>query len=207
MRKITILCLFLLTAAGALYPSAATLGSSAEDGVRSFYATLLTTMKQGQALGQRGRYARLAPAVQQLFDVPFMTQIAVGPAWLKLSAADQRRVIEAFSHYICATYADRFDSYSGEQLQVLGEHPYNSQIIVETRIVKSTGEPVTIDYLMQQTGAGWQITDVYLDSTISQLAVYRSEFAAILNDQGVDGLIAALNRKTDLLTGGAAGPS
>jgi ABC-type transporter MlaC component len=32
----------------------------------------------------------------------------------------------------------------------------------------------------------------------------RSEFAAILKNEGIDGLIAALNRKADILTGTTA---
>jgi phospholipid transport system substrate-binding protein len=201
MRKVIGFCLVMLTAAGGFARPAAALGSGAEDNVRSFYATLLTVMKQGQALGPSGRYARLAPVVPRVFDIPFMTRIAVGPDWQKFSADQQRRVTEAFGHYVTATYAYNFNSYSGEQLQVIGEQPYNSQIIVETRIIKSNGEPVAINYLMHQTGAGWQIADVYLNSTISQLAVFRSQFQSILDDQGVDGLISALNRKTDLLGG------
>ena len=44
------------------------------------------------------------------------------------------------------------------------------------------------------------ISDIYLDGAISEVATRRSEFAAILKSQGIDGLIAALNRKADILT-------
>ncbi len=40
-----------------------------------------------------------------------------------------------------------------------------------------------------------------LDGAISEVATRRSEFSAILKTGGVDGLIAALNRKADMLTG------
>ena len=59
---------------------------------------------------------------------------------------------------------------------------------------------MTINYLMRQNGGLWQISDVYLDGTISQLATQRSEFQSILQRKGFDGLIAALNQKADLLT-------
>jgi len=36
------------------------------------------------------------------------------------------------------------------------------------------------------------------------VATRRSEFAGILKAEGIDGLISALNRKADLLTGTAA---
>jgi phospholipid transport system substrate-binding protein len=67
--------------------------------------------------------------------------------------------------------------------------------------IKANGEPVKVDYMMRRNGDGWLISDVYLDGAISEVATRRSEFAAILKTDGVDGLIAALNRKADLLTG------
>ena len=66
--------------------------------------------------------------------------------------------------------------------------------------VKANGEPVKIDYMMRRNGDSWLISDIYLDGAISEVATRRSEFAAILKSQGIDGLIAALNRKADILT-------
>jgi phospholipid transport system substrate-binding protein len=171
-----------------------------QDTIRSFYASLETAMKQGSALGQNGRYARLAPAVLRAFDIAAMTRLSVGPSWPAMTPAQQQRVTEAFAHYVSATYADRFDSYSGEQFQITGEQPYGGQMIVQTRIVKPSGEPVVLNYLMRDNGGRWQIADVYLSGMISQLATQRSEFQSILRREGVDGLILALNRKVDLLT-------
>jgi len=136
--------------------------------------------------------------------VPFMTRLAVGPAWTTLTPVQQQQVVSAFGRYVSATYADRFDSYSGEQLEITGNEPSAVGVVVETKIVKSGDDPVTISYLMRRNGGVWQISDVYLDGTISQLATQRSEFHSILARQGVDGLIMALNRKVDLLTTTAA---
>ena len=200
--KIVTLCLAL--AGGLLATGASALPASPQDSVRSFYDVLLATMKNGRTLGESGRYAALAPVVSGVFDVPFMARLAIGPSWASLTPIQQQQVVTAFGRYVSATYADRFDSYSGEQLQITGDQPYGGGVIVETRIVKSGSEPVTINYLMRQNRDGWQISDVYLDGTISQLATQRSEFHAILVRRGVDGLIDALNRKAALLTSNAA---
>lgn len=205
--RIAGLCFALSLAVIILADGAAAVAASPQDSVRSFYATLLTTMKEGRTLGQSGRYARLAPVVDRIFDVPAMARLSVGPSWATLSPAQQQQVTEAFAHYVSATYADRFASYSGEQLQVTGEQPYGEQVIVQTRIVKADADPVSINYLMHENRGRWQISDVYLDGTISQLATQRSEFHSILRRDGVDGLIMALNRKVDLLTQRAAKPS
>jgi phospholipid transport system substrate-binding protein len=156
-------------------------------------------MRDGRSLGQSGRYARLVPAVNRTFDLAFMARLAVGPSWAALAPAQQQRLTEAFGNYVSATYADRFDTYSGEQLEVTGERPYGSEVMVQTKIVKSNGETTTLDYLMRQNQGAWQISDVYLDGTISQVAVQRSEFSSILRREGIDGLVMALNRKVDLL--------
>jgi phospholipid transport system substrate-binding protein len=192
--------LFLAPMAGIFATGADALPASPQDSVRSFYNVLLTTMKNGRALGQLGRYAALAPVVSGVFDVPFMARLAVGPSWSILTATQQQQLIDAFGHYVSATYAYRFDSFSGQRLEVTGDQPYGGEVIVNTRIVEADNDPVTINYLMRQNGNSWQISDVYLDGTISQLATQRSEFQSILQRDGVDGLIAALNHKVGLLT-------
>ena len=198
--KLAGLCLAALLAMGLFaQPSAAALDP--QDTVRSFYGVLLDNMRQGRVLGESGRYARLAPVVNRTFDVPAMTRLAVGPSWARLAPAQQQQLVAAFAHYIAATYADQFDNYSGEQLQVTGERPFGADIMVQTRIVKANGEATRLDYLMRQNQGAPMISDVYLDGSISQLAVHRSEFHSILQREGVDGLVIALNRKVDLLQG------
>ena len=61
--KIAGLCIALLLSLGISAERAGALAADAQDNVRSFYGTLLTTMKDGRTLGQSGRYARLAPVV------------------------------------------------------------------------------------------------------------------------------------------------
>jgi phospholipid transport system substrate-binding protein len=173
--------------------AAATPGGA--DTVRSFYGTLLDTMRSGAQLGAKGRYARLAPIVQQSFDIPFMTRLAVGPQWNSLTPAQQSQVTEAFQHYVAAVYAERFDSYAGEKLTVTGETTSPAGTIITSLIVKSDGEPVHINYLMRDN----KIADVYLNGTISELATRRSEFGSILQAQGINGLITALNNKAAAL--------
>ncbi len=202
--KIVALCLGLIGGifgAGAALPQ--NLQTGPQESVRSFYGVLLTTMKNAQSLGQSGRFAALAPVVNNLFDVPSMVRLAVGPAWDTLTPAQQQQITAAFGRYVSATYADRFDSYSGEQLQVVGDVPYSGGVIVETKIVRDREQPVTINYMMRAHNGVWQISDVYLDGTISQLATQRSEFHSILTREGVGGLISTLAHKADLLSSNA----
>jgi phospholipid transport system substrate-binding protein len=195
-RRLTLSAMAALLALGiAASAGAAPASSGAAEPVRSFYDVLLRTMKQGERLGQDQRYAALEPVVRRSFDIPYMTRMAVGPSWATLSDAKRQDLTEAFARYITAIWAGRFDSYSGERLEVGGERPYGAAVLVDTRIVKPDGEPVNINYLMRRDGDTWRIGDVYLTGTISELATRRAEFSSVLRSQGVDGLIDALNRK------------
>ena len=178
--------------------------ASGSDIVRGLYDTLLSTMKNGHRLGQSGRFVQLEPVIRRAFDIATMARLSVGSSWAALTEGQRQQMTESYGRYISAIYAERFDSYEGQKLQVTDEQPAAAGVMVRSQIVKANGEPVKVDYLMHRNGEGWLIADVYLDGAISEVATRRSEFAAILKGQGIDGLIAALNRKADLLTGTTA---
>jgi phospholipid transport system substrate-binding protein len=176
-------------------PAVAAAGPS--DLIRQFYGQLLDTMQHAAALGAKGRYQRLEPIVLSTFDVPFMARLSIGPSWAGLTAEQKQRAAKAYGRYVAAVYASRFDGYSGERLEVLGEQKIKRGTLVKSRIVKSDGEPVTIDYMVHDNAVGYQVRDVYVTGSISELATRRSDFAAILRSNGIDGLIATLNKKAD----------
>jgi phospholipid transport system substrate-binding protein len=184
-------------------PARATPGGGG-DTVQGLYDALLSTMKNGRTLGQSGRFTQLEPVIRRTFDIPSMARLSVGSSWATLSEAQRQQVTESFGRYISAIYADRFDSYAGQKLQVTGEQPAAAGVMVRSQIVKANGEPVNVDYMMRRNGNAWLISDIYLDGAISEVATRRSEFAAVLKNEGIDGLIAALNRKADILTGTTA---
>ena len=171
---------------------------SGSDTVQRLYDTLLSTMKNGRTLGQSGRFVQLEPVVHRTFDIAALARLAVGPSWATMSESQRQQVIDGFARYISAI------SYAGQKLQVTDEQPAAAGTMVHSQIVKANGEPVKVDYLMRKNGDSWLIADIYLDGAISEVATRRSEFAAILRNEGVDGLIAALNRKANMLTGTTA---
>ena len=178
--------------------------ASVGDTVRGLYDALISAMKNGRSLGQSGRYMQLAPVIRRSFDIATMARLAVGPSWAGLTDPQRQQVSESFGRYMSAIYADRFDSYAGQKFEITGEQPAPAGVMVKSQIIKANGEPVNIDYMMRRNGEAWLISDIYLDGAISEVATRRSEFAAILKNQGIDGLIADLNRKADLLTGTTA---
>lgn len=185
------LCLLAAPAAGAAESPTAT--------VERLNAALLETMREADALGYQGRYARLQPVLTETFDFPAMARIALGGHWSSLSAPQQAAFTDAFTDYSVAVFARRFDGYDGEKFQILGaEDARRGAVLVQNRIVKSDGEAVAIDYLTRPEGDGgsWRIVDTILGGTASELAARRSEYSGILRKLGIDALIRTLKDKT-----------
>ncbi|MES1152964.1 MAG: ABC transporter substrate-binding protein, partial [Dongia sp.] len=70
------------------------------------------------------------------------------------------------------------------------------RMLVDTRLIKSDGEPVELNYLMRKKDAGWQVIDIYLAGAISQMTQMRSDFSEPLHTGGVDALIQQLDQKS-----------
>jgi phospholipid transport system substrate-binding protein len=161
-------------------------------------------MKQAKELGVKGRYDKLSPVLAKTYDLPLMTRIAVGPNWATLTPEQQKAVVAAFTRMTTATYASRFDGFSGEQFVILQTvDQKNGDKIVKTQIIQSNGKPVALSYLVRNTGSDWRIIDVYLNGTISELANRRAEFGAVLKSGGADGLVSSLNKQGDKLLAGS----
>ncbi|MBI3113913.1 MAG: ABC transporter substrate-binding protein [Rhodospirillales bacterium] len=194
-----VLAILLSLSAGGL-PSHPAAAATASELISAFHGSLLGVMKEAKALGVKGRYERLASPVERSFNLPLMIQVAAGSYWQQAGPEQIGKLVAAFTRLSIGTYASKFDGFSGESFETRGEKPGpQNTTLVSTRIVKASGSPVEIVYVTRQTKGEWRIVDVLVDNGISELAVRRSEYRAILQSGGVDGLIATLNAKTDQL--------
>lgn len=186
----------------ALIPfSAAARQDSPEGVVRAYYATLLEVMRNAKTLGYDGRYKKLEPAVAATFNIRFIARVSLHRAyWRGLNDSQKAKYVATYNRLSVATYAARFAGFSGEKLEVLGvRETRRKDALVRTRIVKSNGEPVPIHYLLRKRKGEWRVIDVFLNGTISEVATRRSDFSAIMRDQGFDALIAAIDGKVKKL--------
>jgi phospholipid transport system substrate-binding protein len=134
--------------------------------------------------------------MQSSYDFPFMTRIAVGPTWGDLDEAQRGQLVDLFAEMSTANYAARFDNYGGERFEIIGQEPApRDTVVVQTRLVPPSEEPVELNYVLRESGDGWRIIDVLLGSKFSELARQRSEFAAVLRGGGASDLVATLERK------------
>ncbi|MBL24251.1 MAG: hopanoid biosynthesis protein HpnM [Rhodospirillaceae bacterium] len=190
----------LLTAPQALASEKPADNASAKQVIEKFNTTLLHVMKRAKVLGYHGRYASLDPVLSKTFDFPFMIQYAVGQTWKSLSDDQKHDLTKAFARFTIATYADRFNGYSGEQIKIVKAQaaPRDTRLI-KTELIKKNGKAIKLNYLMRNNGHGWQIIDIFLKGSISELATKRSEYNATAKNEGFHGLISRINEKTAII--------
>ena len=153
------------------------------------------------------RYALILPIVDEAFDINDIVHAIVGSIWTSLSTANQQMLTVAFRRYTAASYVVNFSAGSGTTIRLQsGSQVVASATLVSTLITPSTGEPMKISYAVKPVSNAWRITDIYLDGTISQVAVQRSDFRSLLTSDNAELLIQRLNKKVGELSGGALTP-
>jgi phospholipid transport system substrate-binding protein len=166
----------------------------------------LMTAEKTSSQAFPARYAALAPVVDHVFNLPQILQTIVGLKWSSVAPADQQRLLTVFRAYTICNYVANFNSDSGDQIRLLPEtRSVGADRVVETEIVPVKGDAIRIDYVMRQGPQGWQAVDVLEEKSISQVAVQRSDFRALMA-QGAGALIASLTAKVETLSAGTIKP-
>jgi len=169
---------------------------SPQQTIEAFHLGLLDIMKNAKTLGFQGRIDRLSPLMAKIFDLNFMASKTVGRHWRQFSDADKERWAKTFADITVANYAGRFTGFTGEEFITTGfEDARRGQRVVLTKIVIPNDDDVQLNYRLRKTDAGWQVIDVYLNGTVSELALRRSEYSTALKRQGFDELVVSIETK------------
>ncbi len=136
------------------------------------------------------------------FDFDRMTALAMGRNWQKATPEQQKVLIEQFRSLLVRTYSGALTQYRDQTMEYkpLRAEPAATDVTVRTEIVRSGQAPVTIDYGMTKTPAGWKAYDVIVGG-VSLVTNYRDEFNEQIKSGGVDGLIKTLADKNKGATG------
>jgi len=163
------------------------------DVIKKFNAALMDSMKSGKELGYSGRYKLLEPVVKDSFALQYMASVTVGQYWKKLDEKDRRLLVDTYTEWTIATYAARFNEYSGERFEVGSTSPINSDNVTVTSKLYAKKER-DFYYRLRRIEGKWRIVDIQV-SGVSQLALTRSQFVSVLHDEGFNALISMLKKK------------
>ncbi|MGH8621043.1 MAG: MlaC/ttg2D family ABC transporter substrate-binding protein [Burkholderiales bacterium] len=134
------------------------------------------------------------------FNFVRMTQLAVGRHWREASPEQQKLLVGEFRTLLVQTYAATFAAYRDQAIEYrpLRLQPGDADVVVKSLISQPGGQPVTVDYRMQKSDAGWKVYDVVVGD-LSLVQSYRGSFNTEVQKGGIDGLVRALAEKNKQL--------
>ena len=171
--------------------------------IRRLSAEILAAIRADPAV-QAGDFNRVIALVDTLvmpnLNFERITASAVGPGWREATPEQKVRLEQEFKRLLVRTYSGALNQVGDQQVTVrpLRAATDAAEVVVRTE-VRGHGEPVGVDYRLERTpgvGAGWKVYDLNVLG-VWLVQTYRGQFAAEINANGIDGLIAALaNRNT-----------
>lgn len=175
-------------------------GGGATSPVKALGDALIRAMRAGTGTPFAQRYAIIAPAIDQAFDLQTILRVSVGPRWASMTPDEQAKLLDVFRRYTIASYVANFDSYNGQTLAIT---PSSRALPGGEQVVDTTIGDAKLSYVMRQVGGTWKAVDVLADGSISRVAVQRSDFRSVIASGGSQALMASLQRKVSDLSGGS----
>jgi len=159
------------------------------------------------AAGDRQKVVKLAEEkVLPYIDFEEATRLAVGRAWARATPEQKQRLVSEFRNMLVRTYSNAIEAYQGQTMKVLPARGKQDpeDTTVRAQFIRAGGQPLPIDFQMRKTNGGWKVYDIAVEG-VSLVLTYRSEFDAVVKQEGIDGLIKRLAQKnTPAAIGGGA---
>jgi phospholipid transport system substrate-binding protein len=148
-----------------------------------------------KSLSPTARHQRLERILQQSFDLPLLSKLALGRPYRELDARQKQTYQGLFEKYLVSTYGSKFDDYGGQTLEVTGsEKASEGDEIVHSRIIQPKGQPVKVDWRIRPENGKPQIIDVVV-AGVSLVVTQRNEFTSLVQQKGIDGFLDTLRQR------------
>jgi phospholipid transport system substrate-binding protein len=193
LERITIYYILMIVSASPLLGQP--LQSKAADVIEKLNAALVESMKNGDELGFPGRYRLLEPVIKSSFDFPYIIKKVTGKYWKYMDENQRKMLLNNYTVWTIAKYAQRFSHYKGQGFEVVSESEFRPQVMgVKSNLIKANKEIIEFRYLLLKNKGSWRVVDIQV-SGVSQLAMNRAQFKQVLKEEGFDALNAGLKEK------------
>jgi len=142
--------------------------------VQKLQDSQIDVLRQAGKMSLQQRFDALRPALDAAFDLDGMAKLAHGPGFDDLPAADRAEWVKNFGDYVAATYAQRFEFVEAKGFERDAKTAQrDGALVVSTRMISTSGQPMPIDYVVKATPQGWRIGDILANGSISELTQWR----------------------------------
>jgi len=140
------------------------------------------------------------------FDSDYAARLVLGQTWRTATAEQRKRFVDAFYHSLLSNYGNALLNFTADRFVILPYRgdPGETTATVRTEVKKSSGEKVPVNFSLRKTDSGWKAWDVVIEG-ISYVKSFRTDFAAEVQQKGLDEVIARLEKENETRASGAGG--
>lgn len=138
------------------------------------------------------------------FDLRAVAKFVLGRYWRQASDSQKEDFLKLFEDSIVHSYAQQFENYNDEKLDVKKARSSGQGVLVTSHVVRPKGAPpLQVDWKVYKTKKGPLILDVIVNG-VSMSHTYRTEYGNAYNANGgtLDGLLAAMKANKVKIGGG-----
>ncbi len=169
--------------------------------VRDTVEAVLTVLRDA-TLDPAARRERTLAAVDRRFDFRAMSRRTLATNWRNSDDGQRTRITAAFRALLANTYWRKLAGYKGERVEYVSERRRGPRLATVQMLIKREASDIPVDYKLYLRDDGWYAYDVAIEQ-VSLVRNYRSSFQDIVRNDGINGLIAVLERKAAALDGEA----
>jgi phospholipid transport system substrate-binding protein len=127
------------------------------------------------------------------FDTQYAAQLVLGKYWRTATPDQRTRFVNAFKDSMLQNYGNALVGFTANRLKVQPGRvdPGSDLATVSTTINKDDGTTVPVLYVLHKTPDGWKAWDVKIEG-ISYVKSFRDDFAAQIDQKGLDAVITRL---------------
>jgi len=142
---------------------------------------------------QRAKFEAIVDeTLAPVFDVPALSQAALGLPWRSATAEQRARFQAAFKKTLISAYSTALLAFSDSvKLQWLASTTDGAGTHVRADIVRASGPPIGIGFDLHPVAGAWKIYDIKVDQ-VSLITGFKSQYVAEVRRSGLDALIHRL---------------
>jgi phospholipid transport system substrate-binding protein len=189
-------------------PAATANNLSPQELVESSAKRMLTELDANRAM-YKSDPAKLDALVGNVllpkFDTEYSARLVLGQTWRTATEDQRKRFVAAFYHSLLRNYGAALVDFTADRFTVLPYRgdPGDTTATVRTEVTRATGAKVPVNFSLRKTPDGWKAWDVVIEG-ISYVKSFRTDFAAEIQQKGLDEVITRMETEGKMGPNGAA---
>jgi phospholipid transport system substrate-binding protein len=141
------------------------------------------------------KISRLEKMLDERSDFETISKLVLAVHYRTFSDSQKKDFVGLLHRYLTTTYGNQIDNYANETVTVTGGRPEaRGDYTVQTKIHRSQGQDLLVEYRLRKAGEEWRLIDV-VGEGVSLVSNLRSQFGEILGAGGPEKLLAVLRQK------------